>query len=99
MQADWVARQQNDHHDHGPQGVLQTIRDKLITKENFKLKPRHIVTEGVYISSPGVVPELGDPSCSACIERQSLSRSALGGGIWISQAYPQVTSGINAMCI
>ena len=80
------------------QGTLQTIRDKRLTKENFKLKPRHIVTEDVYVSSPGVVPELGDPSRDAYLDRQTLSRSSLGGGIWISHAYPQVTSGINSMC-
>ena len=80
------------------QGAFEVIRDKLITKDCIKTQPRHIVTEGVYTDSPGDVPAIGDPERDGYLERQSLTRSTLGGGIWLSQAYPQMASGINYMC-
>ena len=64
----------------------------------MKITPRHIVTEAVYEPSPGEPPADGDPTKSAYLDRQSLTRSALGAGIWLSQAYPQCAAGINAMC-
>ena len=81
------------------QGALETIRKKLLTDDCFKTTPRHIVTEGVYENSPGEVPVVGDPARDAYLERQALSRSCLGGGIWIALAYAQVCSGINSMCM
>ena len=81
------------------QGTYEALRARLITDDNFKCQPRHIVTEAVYESSPGEAPLLGDPTRSAYLERQSLSRSVLGAGIWLAQAYPHIQSGINAMCV
>ena len=81
------------------QGTYEALRARLITDDNFKCQPRHIVTEAVYEPSPGIVPEVGDPSRTSYLERQSLARSVLGGGIWLAQAYPQIQSGINAMCV
>ena len=80
------------------QTALDTIREKLFSKENFKINPKHIVSEKVYEPSPGEVPEVGDPARASYLERQELTRSVLGCGIWLGGAYPQVTSGINAMC-
>ena len=81
------------------QGTYEALRARLLTDDNFKCQPRHIVTEAVYAPSPGEPPELGDPMRAAYLERQSLTRSVLGGGIWLAQAYPQLQSGINAMCV
>ena len=81
------------------QGALETIREKLFTKDCFKTTPRHIVTEAVYMDSPGDVPVVGDPMRDEYLARQSITRSCLGGGIWIALAYPQVCSGINSMCM
>ena len=80
-------------------GALETVRKKLFTDDCFKTKPRHIVTEAVYERSPGEVPPVGDPMRNAYLDRQSTTRSALGGGIWMGTAYPQMVSGINAMCM
>ena len=81
------------------QGALETIREKLFTKDCFKTTPRHIVTEAVYEDSPGEVPVEGDPMRNEYMARQAITRSCLGGGIWIALAYPQVASGINSMCM
>jgi len=64
-------------------GALETVRKKLFTDDCFKTKPRHIVTEAVYERSPGEVPPVGDPMRNAYLDRQSTTRSALGGGIWM----------------
>ena len=81
------------------QGAFETIRNKLLTKDCFKTTPRHIVTEAVYDDSPGEIPVFGDPTRDEYLARQALTRSCLGGGIWIALAYPQVCSGINSMCM
>ena len=81
------------------QAAVDVIRGKLFTKENFKIQPRHIVTEAVYEKAPGEVPDVGDPERSSYLERQATTRSVLGAGIWLQNAYPQITSGINAMCV
>ena len=80
------------------QGAIDTVRAKLLTKDNLTITPKHIVTESVYTDCPGDIPEMGDPDRSAYLERQSLTRSILGVGIWLCTCYPQLTSGINAMC-
>jgi hypothetical protein len=80
-------------------GALETIRKKIFTDDLFRAQPRHIVTQEVYEPSPGEVPLEGDPSRDAYLERQAITRSALGGGIWAGGAYPQIISGINAMCV
>ena len=80
------------------QAAIDVVRQKLFTKENFKINPRHIVTEDVYNKHPGVVPEVNDPQRASYLERQALTRSVLGMGIWLSDPYPQLTAGINAMC-
>ena len=80
-------------------GALKVIRDKLFSKADFKATPRHIVTEAVYDKHPGEVPLDNDPLRSEYLSRQALVRSVLGGAIWVSQAYPALASGINAMCV
>jgi hypothetical protein len=80
-------------------GALQAIRARLFSKADFKTTPRHIVTEAVYEKDPGDVPAEGDPLRADYLSCQALVRSVLGASIWIGQAYPQVTSGINAMCV
>ena len=80
------------------QAAIDVVRQKLFTKENFKINPRHIVTEEVYNKHPGIVPEVGDPQRASYLEKQALARSVMGAGIWLQNAYPQITSGINAMC-
>ena len=81
------------------QATYAALRSRLIASDTVKITPKHIVTEAVYESSPGEQHELGDPARAAFLERQSLTRSVLGGGIWLSQAYPQIASGINSMCV
>ena len=41
--------------------MIPNILSYLITKDQFKTKPRHIVTEAVYERLPGKAPEEGDP--------------------------------------
>ena len=45
----------------GAQGTYEAMRNKLLTKEIINITPRHIVTESVYESSPGIAPDVNDP--------------------------------------
>jgi hypothetical protein len=80
------------------QGVIDSVRKRLLSKDNITITPKHIVTERVYDKWPGDVPTVGDPTRASYLEQQDLVRHTLGVGIWASNAYPQIASGINAMC-
>ena len=81
------------------QAAIDSVRARLFTKDNLTITPRHIVTENVFKDCPGEVPSVGDPSRASFLERQELTRSVLGVGIWMNNAYPQCASAINAMCM
>ena len=80
------------------QAAVDIVRQKLFSKANLNINPRHIVTEAVYDKHPGVVPEVNDPQRASYLEQQAMTRSVMGAGIWMQFTYPQITAGINAMC-
>ena len=81
------------------QGAIDSVRARLFTKDNLTITPKHIVTESVFKDCPGEPPMVGDPARASFLERQELTRSILGVGIWMNNAYPQCASAINAMCM
>ena len=81
------------------QAAVDGVRARLFSKEILTITPRHAVTENVYESCPGTVPDVNDPARARYLENQELVRHVLGVGIWMTNAYPQMGAAINSMCV
>ena len=81
------------------QSAIDGVRARLFSKAILTITPRHAVTERVYESCPGVVPDVGNPARAQYLELQELVRHVLGVGIWLTNAYPQIGAAINSMCV
>ena len=80
-----------------PDAVQQWV-DLLLDESALKFTPKHITTNGREDIPAGVIPELGDPDRDGVLARMQLTRRGLGLGIWLENAYAQLTEPVNKLC-
>ena len=67
-----------------PDAVSQLAKDLL--KDTATISPKHALTKEFFDIDAGVVPDVGDPTRDAVINRMALTRHGLGVCIWLQNA-------------
>ena len=77
--------------------ALEQVARKLLTGQ-ITITPKHIMTSDFDEIAEGIIPSEGDPSRESVMSVMSTCRECLGGGIWLSIAYPKLVMPINVLC-
>ena len=78
--------------------ALERMKKLILDEASIQITPKHIMTDGYAEVANGKVPDEKDPARAAVLARMSLTRKALGLGIWMQNAYPQFVFPNNRLC-